>query len=241
MKISVKLVLCISLLVGTLGCSSWIERSKKLIDDEEAKQAKNHGKTQSKWVNRKDYENLNLKYKNLSDKYEILLKSKVDPKTSFDQIDELAKKTPIVNLPSGSKIETVDVFGKGGLVTEVEKLSVQTETSSIERELKTYKKALSLKEAGKTDEALRVFQFLEKSMFEQVQVRARMEIGLIYLEKNQYDLSLQVFEKVIGSNAFSGKILDALRGAFKSAEGLGLTDKKLRYQSMLRDFFGVRS
>ncbi len=243
MKSTVKLSLCLAALSATSGCSSWIESSRKLIDDEEAKQASERQKVESKWVKREQYNDLLAKYNNLADKNEALTQQSMETKPSFDQIDELSKSTAQASKPviNNSNTETVDVFGDGGLANEVEKLSSDVETGSISRELKTYKKAMALKDSGRVDDALRIFQFLEKSNFEQIQVRARMEIGSIYLDKNQYDLSLQVFEKVITSNAFSGKVLDALRGAAESSDGLGLTDKKLRYQSMLKDFFGIQS
>jgi TolA-binding protein len=243
MKSTVKLTLCLVALSATSGCSSWIDSSRKLIDDEEAKQAKEREKVESKWVKRSEYNDLLTKYNNLNDKHESLSEQSMAPKTSFDQIDELSRSTPQATKPtiSNSSNETVDVFGDGGLANEVEKLSADVGTGSISRELKTYKKAMALKDSGRVDDALRIFQFLEKSKFGQIQVRARMEIGSIYLEKNQYDLSLQVFEKVITSNAFSGKVLEALKGAVASSDGLGLTDKKLRYQSMLKDFFGIQS
>jgi tetratricopeptide (TPR) repeat protein len=246
MKPNVKLVFCIALLIGVAGCSSWIESSRKMITDEEKKQNKaldkKRSKVMSKWVPRSEYDALRLKHKNLQEKISRL-ESVTPPESSkFNQIDELAGSIPQSNTKpvASSKAETVDVFGQGGLAQKVESMN-QNESGTIVKELKTYKKALALKENGKVDDALRVFQYLERSTFEQVLVRSRMEIGAIYLEKNQFDLSLQVFEKVIATNAFSGKVLEALKGAVISCDGLGLTDKKLRYQSMLKDFFGINS
>ncbi len=234
MKSTVKLILCSTALIGAVGCSSWIESSRKMIDDEEAKQRQEQQKKMSKWVPRAKYDDLVIKYKNLSEKYQATTSTQ-NNKSKFDQIDELAKST------GHAHTETVDVFGKGGLEAEVEKVSAVIDSGSVTSELQSYKKGLALKTNGKVDDALKVFQYLERSKVEQIQVRARMQIGSIYLEKNQFDLSLQVFEQIITSNAFSGKVLDALKGAVLSCDGLGLTDKKLRYRSMLKDFFGINS
>jgi tetratricopeptide (TPR) repeat protein len=241
MKLNVKLVFCTAALIGAAGCSSWIESSKKMITDEEQKQTKARKKVMSKWVPRSEYDALQVKHKNLQEKLTQLESSRPLDPAQFNQIDELAGSIPqSVKKESKQRVETVDVFGTNGLAQKVEKMS-ENESGTIIKELKTYKKALALKQNGKVDDALRVFQFLERSSFEQILVRSRMEIGSIYLEKNQFDLSLQVFEKVIATNAFSGKVLEALKGAVISCDGLGLTDKKLRYQSMLKDFFGINS
>lgn len=236
----VKLVLCTALLLGAIGCSSWIESSRKLITDEEKKQFKAkkdaQKKVMSKWVPRSEYDKLLVEHKNLKEKYNQLQLPKEPNSVKFDQINELAGSIPSIG--NKTDVETVDVFGKNGLAQKVQTLE-KHESGTILKELKTYKKAMGLRQNGKTDDALRVFQFLERSPFEQVLVRSRIQIASIYLEKNQYDLSLQVYEKIIATNAFSGKILEALRGAVASCDGLGLMDKKLRYQSMLKDFFGV--
>ena len=54
----------------------------------------------------------------------------------------------------------------------------------MEEELDYYKKAIALKENQKNDEALKIFQFLEKSNSRQLRVRAKKNIGNIYLAKN---------------------------------------------------------
>jgi len=237
MKQKVNLFFMASTLVVLSSCSSWIESSRKMIDEEEAKnQQQARSTTQPKWVSQDQYNDLLVKYKDLSEKYEKLKDEKLTSKNNFDQIDELAQSNPSVST------ETVDVFGKNGIAKEVEMTLGAQESDSdlISRELKTYKKAVALKENGKADESLKIFQFLERSSNKQIKVRARAQVGEIYLGKKQFDLALQVFEKMITENAFSGKVLFALEGAVQSCDGLGLADKKLRYQSMLRDFFGIK-
>jgi TolA-binding protein len=201
MKLNVKLVFCTASLLLVVGCSSWVESSRMLITDEEQKQNKTRKKVMSKWVPRSEYDALQIKHKNLQEKITKLESSRPLDPAQFNQIDELAGSIPPSAKDSANpiKVETVDVFGKGGLAQKVEKMS-GSDTGTIIKELKTYKKALALKQNGKIDDALRVFQFLERSSFEQILVRSRIEIGSIYLEKNQYDLSLQVFEKVIAES-----------------------------------------
>lgn len=228
------LFLSLSLMITT-ACSSWIESSRKMIDDEEAKSSQKATK-ETKWVSQAQYNDLLVKYQNLNDKYEKLKDEKADSgKSSFDQIDELSQKT-------GSSTETVDVFGQNGIAQEVATTldNQVNDENLLSRELKTYKKAIALNENGKVEESLKIFQFLERSSNKQIRVRARSQIGNIYLVKKQYDLSLQVFEKIITEDAFSGKVLKAIEGAVKSCAGLNLVDKKLRYQSMLSDFFGIK-
>ena len=58
------------------------------------------------------------------------------------------------------------------------------------------------------------------------------------LVKEQYDLALQVFEEIISKNANSGVVLQALGGAVKASDKLGLANKKDQYKSMLHDVFG---
>ena len=100
-----------------------------------------------------------------------------------------------------------------------------------------YKKAVALNTNGKSEEALKIFQFLEKSNSRQIKIRSKRYIGDIYFAGKQYDLALQVYEDMIRKNAFSGSTLKALGSAAKCAEQLGLTDKKAQYESLLQDVF----
>jgi tetratricopeptide (TPR) repeat protein len=237
MKLRVNFLMAAVVFIATSGCSSLMESSRKMISDDESKQSNKRVQKKSKWVSQAQYDELLAKYKNVSEKYDKLKETKIDNNPGFNQSDEMAKEL------SGNYSETVDVFGKNGIAREVEnKLNnVSDSTVDVDRELKTYKKAVALRSNGKADDSLKIFQFLERSNSKQIKVRSRIQIGQIYLEKKQFDLALQVFEKVITENAFSGKVLLALSGAVDSCAGLNLTDKKLRYQSMLTDFFGYKS
>ncbi|MEX1099609.1 MAG: tetratricopeptide repeat protein, partial [Bacteriovoracaceae bacterium] len=174
--------------------------------------------------------------KNLSDQHEKLKDENISS-SNFNQVDELAEKE------SASSAETVDVFAKDGLADQASASAPvppkNLNQDEISQELEYFRKAAALKANGKVDEALKIFQYLERSSTEQVRVRAREHIGDIYMQKGQYDLALQVFEKMIRHDAFSGIVLTALERAVEASEKLNLEQKKAKYQSILKDFFEI--
>ncbi len=222
------------------SCSSLVESTRKSLLGSETPRKKSK---EVKWVSKAQYDGLMERYKNLSDKYEKLKdESLQSSQSAYDQVDELAKQTPT---------ETVDVFAKNGLADQAAKSAPtpvpvpkpapkgKLNNDEVSQELQYYKKAMALKENGKIDEALKIFQYLERSPTDQVRVRARAQIGDIYMLKGQYDLALQVYETMITNDAFSGKILTALKKAVVCCDRLNLTQKKLKYQSILEDFFEI--
>ena len=221
------------------SCSSLVESTRKSLLGSETPRKKTK---EVKWVSKAQYDGLMERYKDLSDKYEKLKDESLQPSSSaYDQVEELAKKTPS---------ETVDVFAKNGLADQAAKKAPAIPTPApvakeslnsdeVSQELQYYKKAMALKENGKIDEALKILQYLERSPTDQVRVRARSQIGDIYMIKGQYDLALQVYETMITNDAFSGKILTALKKAVVCCDRLNLTQKKMKYQSILQDFFEI--
>lgn len=216
------------LLSLTLSCSSFVESTRKSLLGEKA--PRKQVKKEVKWVSKGQYDDLMVKYKTLNDKYERLKEEKLTSKPGFDQINEISQS---------SNTETVDVFGKNGLSGEV-KVPTNKKPSSIEEEVSYYKKAVALQQNGKSDEALKLFQFLENSNVSQLKVRAKLHIGDIYFGKNQYDLALQVYEDIIRNHAFSSTVLGALKHAVVCSSQLGLSDKKAQYESLLKDVFGMQ-
>lgn len=221
------------------SCSSLVESTRKSLLGDEAPRKSSQ---EVKWVSKAQYDDLMTKYKDLNDKYEKLKDDKISEGSGASQIDELAA--------SAAPAETVDVFAKDGLADQASRTSApETPSDSrpvpplkaggVEQELEYYRKAAALKANGKLDEALKVFQYLERSPTEQVRARSRANIGEIYMAKGQYDLALQVFETVIRQDAFSGKVLDALKGAVAASEKLNLPQKKMKYESILKDFFEI--
>ncbi len=240
--VSKKSVLGAALLATTFaGCSNLVETTRQsLLGDEKPRQQKTTNKKQ--WVSKSQYDDLLAKYKNLSIKYENLKDQNLGAGNAYDQVSELtnSKKTDGVS-------ETIDVFGKDGLANgktaapaKPPVVSIQDDATKIDQELDYFKRALQHKQAGKLDEALKVFQFLEKSNTKQISVRAKNHIGSIYFEKKQYDLALQVYESIIRKNSFSGLVITALDYASKCSKQLGLSEKQLKYESILRDFFEVQ-
>ena len=178
------------------------------------------------------------RYKNLKDSYDKLKDEKVNSSGDYNQMAEMS---------SNKQTETIDVFAKGGLANQVaEPAAPQVELQNLNKndvndELKVYKKGIAFKQNGKVDESLKIFQYLERSSSEQIRVRAKSHIGAIYMDKSQFDLALQVHEGIITNYAFSSKVIDSLKNAIVCCDRLGLTDKKLKYQSILRDFFEIKS
>lgn len=240
LKFSIPIGLTIIVLTGS-GCSSLVESTRKSLLGSD-KPRKDSSK-EVKWVSKAQYDALMDRYKTLNDRYEKLKDDKIGSgQAGFDQMGEMASG----GQSAPSKSETVDVFADNGLAEQASKSQASAPVEpknlnpqEVDQELQYYKKAVALKENGKVDEALKIFQYLERSSTEQIRVRSRAQIGQIYMSKAQYDLALQVFEKIIQNDAFSSKVLEALEGAVVCSDKLQLQQKKQKYQSILRDFFEI--
>lgn len=234
--IHLKMIPILSLLLFLVSCSSLVESTRRNLMGEESPRK---AKKEVKWVAKAQYDDLLTKYKNLQDKYDSLKDEKVNKTNSdYNQMDEMSSNTKSKKIS-----ETIDVFSKGGLANQVQ-ASQETQLQNLNQtdvsdELKVYKKGVALKQNGKPDDSLKVFQYLERSKSEQIRVRAKSNIGDIYMVKNQFDLALQVYEGIIVNYAFSGKVIPSLRNAIICCDQLGLKEKKLKYQSILRDFFEI--
>lgn len=217
-------------LIATQSCASWVESAKKMIDGDVADQKKK----ETKWVSQSQYNDLLIKYNTLNQENERLKQvelAKSDEAPNYNQIDELSQ--------SIDSSDAIDVFKDEKLTSEMNDTNV--ESSEVSKLVAIYNKALTLKQNGKLKIALGMFQKLEKSSVEQVIVRSKYQVAQIYYNQNQFDLALQVYESIISKNSFSSIVLDALNGAVLCSESLGLQDKKMRYQSVLQDFFGINS
>jgi len=206
-----------------LGSCAWyrdLERS--LVDDEKK------GK-RAQTVPRSQYDQLLVKYEELSKKYEML---KEKPSTSQGNLVDEIQLTKAENFSNSGSGETVDIFKSGAAST----IDVPVD---IESQLNLYRKAITLKESN-PGEATKIFQQLEIQAIAPVQVRAKYQVGEMLLDKKQYDLALQVFEDIISKYAHSGVVLYALKGAVTASEKLGVTNKKDQYASMLSDVFGEK-
>jgi tetratricopeptide (TPR) repeat protein len=92
---------------------------------------------------------------------------------------------------------------------------------------------------NKMKAALPKFKELEFSQNDQIRVRAKFYIGRIHMEQREYDLALQVFEEIMETSAYSSYVLSSLKELIKCSERLNLHKKRERYQSLLRDVFGL--
>lgn len=223
-----------SLLLGSvvlslsiMSCSSMVESTRQSLTGDSSPRKVKDGK--AKWVSRTQYDELMEKYKKLNSKYEALKDSSIKSRSGFDQIDSLA----------GNSTETINVFENENNPQAATKVKVAS-GDKVESDISYYQKATTLMTNNKVDEALKIFQFLEKSPVRQVQVRAKKSIGDIYLSKKQYDLALQVYESILHQNSYSSVVLAALEKAVFCSGQLGLVDKKTRYDSLLKDAFEVR-
>jgi tetratricopeptide (TPR) repeat protein len=220
----------IFLLAAVTGCSSLVETTRKSLLGDDKPRTK---KAKAQWVTKEQYDQLMVKYKNLLSEYEKVKEQKLTG-SGPDIIGELN------NQPNAD--ESVDVFGKNGIASSAlankPSISRPMTEDELNKEIKVYKKGVSFKANGNTAEAIKIFQVLEKSQTKQIRVRSRYHLASLYFSQNQYDLALQVTEKMIGYDAFSGVVLEAMVIAVKCCDKLGLEEKKLKYNSMLKDVFG---
>lgn len=229
MKLKTNIFNLVLVLIATQGCASWVESAKKMIDGDTAEQKKK----EVKWVSQNQYNDLLIKYNTLNEENQRLKQvqvAKSQEAPNYNQIDELSQ--------SIESTDAIDVFKDERLS---EDMQGNIESSEVSRLVATYNKALTLKQNGKLKTALGMFQKLEKTAVEQIVVRSKYQVAQIYYNQNQFDLALQVYESIISKNSFSSIVLDALNGAVLCSESLGLKDKKMRYQSVLQDFFGINS
>ena len=200
-----------------------------MVEDDEKLARKSQPRTRA--VPREQYDQLLVKYEELSKKYESLKEGK--PQQSLvdelqnSQTENFARTSPNVDS------ETVNLNPTEAAVP------VLSNDGDVESQLSLYRRGMTLKSSN-PGEATKIFQALETTSEPTVQVRAKLQVGELLLSRQQYDLALQVFEDIIAKYAHSGVVLDALKYAEVCADKLGQTAKKEQYHSMLNDVFEVR-
>lgn len=221
----------IAILLLATSCSWYRNLERSLVEDD-AKQAKaSHARSKS--VPREQYDQLLVKYEELTKKYEALKEGKPE-KSLVDEIqntntENFARTSPNV------ETETVNLQPADPAATPAN----LTVPDDLESQLSMYRRAVALK-ASNPGEATKIFQQLESVGEPAVKVRAKFQIGEILLARQQYDIALQVFEDIITKQSSSGVVIDALKYAEICADKLGLGPKKEQYHSMLNDVFEVR-
>lgn len=211
-------------LMALNSCSWYRDVERSLVEGDDKKSS-------SKTISRAQYDNLLVKYEELSKKYELLKENRSKDQPSLK--DEIQQTSSENFSNTSSNVETVDAFSNQP-VAEVANVS-----SDVESQLSLYKKAVNLKSSASGD-ATKIFQQLETQGIPEVKVRSKLQIGEMLYEKGQYDLALQVFEDIINKYAYSGVVLESLKYAQICSEKLGLQNKKDQYSSMINDVFEAK-
>lgn len=258
----------LSLGVGLLESCSWVTSRRSLFGDDpkiekekkaQAQKAKNAAykkEGKSAEVPREEYEQLKSKYEKLLngdyDKSKLSEKpvSKEDMGNVQDpaQLVEQLKTAPELNSKTGGElVETVDVFGKNGIVRNSSGAAPRSNallkhetdfvSDSIESEIAKLREAEGLIERNKFNEGLNKLKVVENSTSRQVRVRAKYLLGEILFKQKEYDLAMQVFEEIISKDAFSGMVLKSLGRLIVCCEKLKQEKKQQQYYSILHDFF----
>ncbi len=220
----------LSLLLLT-SCSWYRDLERSLVEDDEKQLRKSSARSSS--VPREQYDELLVKYEELSKKYEAAKdgsqeKSLVE-ELQNTQTENFARTSPNVDT------ETVNLSPTDPAAAPVN-FSIPGDLNS---QLELYRKGLALKSSN-PGEATKIFQDLESKAAPNIKVRAKLQVGEMLLSRQQYDLALQVFEDIINKYAHSGVVLDALKYAEYCTDKLGIGTKKEQYHSMLSDVFEAK-
>ena len=221
------LTMFLVLLLSLEGCS-WISNRRTLFSSEEEKTVP------------KD------QYDQLLAKYEMLLKGRdgeVSDNSSsaavekHELVDDLNKIGPGI----GDLIETVDVFGGKGLVSNSRQATPyqgQYDQETVTEEMAKLESGRKLVHQNKFDEALKTLKQLEASRIAPIRVQSKFLMGEMLFRQNEYDLSMQIFEEILHKEAFSSLVINSLGRLIVCAEKLKLAKKKEQYFSILHDLFG---
>jgi len=159
----------------------------------------------------------------------------IDPSELLSNIDQA--------LSEGSKPELNQVTeAKSGMQTspimpsilDIKEVNL---TDDIDEQIKRMQEAFEFTQANKFENALTIIKELETSKDKQIAVRAKMMLGELLFNNNEYDLAMQVYEEVIKKHGHSGFVLKALGRLVSCSEKLKLAEKQAKYYSLLHDFF----
>ncbi len=240
-------ILLFSLIILT-SCS-WLEKRRALFESSSSVESPS-SRLESKeaFVTKTQYNQLLKKYEDLLKKVDKAEALNVQTKSMMakgiqgskhseqgQMIAELSKIQPKADLA-----ETVDVFGKGGLVDKAN-LQKRPEMTLSDNQIKTQltmlQKANKLVAQNKMDSSLILLKELEESPNKQIQVRAKFYLAEMLFRQNEYDLAMQMYEEIVKEFAFSGLVIKSLGRLIVCSEKLKLNKKQEKYYSILHDFF----
>lgn len=237
-----------SLLFSMVSCSSLDLGRRSLFGEGDVVDTEKKKKEAKTTVSKAQYDQLAKKYEillgELKKKNESINVDVAIPASPFggknpaDLVSELSQVKS-----KGELVETVDVFGKGGIANTKRPLKAQkslvpeSSGSDIESEISRLRKAQTLISQNRLDQALTILKELENSQVKQVRVRSKYYLGELLFVQGEYDLAMQIFEEIIQKDAFSGVVINALGRLIVCSEKLKLQKKKEKYYSILHDFF----
>lgn len=169
---------------------------------------------------------------NTQQQIQIGTASALDPSDAVSQIEEHHAKSGLEeNQPAlKPRIENAP---------QIEAYNVKSLNSSddIDAQISKLRSVGNLIKENKFDQALNVLKELETSKEGQIAVRAKMMLGDLLFNQNEYDLALQVYEEIINQYGFSGFVIKALGKLVVCCEKLNQPEKQAKYYSLLHDFF----
>ncbi len=223
MKLSINLILLLSLSYTLTSCSFFKSARRSIVDEDEA------GSASNQTVSKKQYEELLSRYEELHRKYEM---SKEGKDNSLSQNE--SSVAPVV---SNTNVETVDVFNQGQASANTA-VAAANIPNDLENQIELLKNArMNLLDSKKQTDALKSLQGLKNSKYSGIKARATYELGELFFKQSEFDLALQMYEEVITQNAGSGMVIEALPKIIVSCEKLGLPSKKEQYQTLMKDVF----
>lgn len=242
------------LILSTIVSCSWIDKQAQSLFgfDENAPTQDGAAKRpprRAEYVPKDQYDALMTKYKELLDKKQSSSDREVMPNRNMsdqmikelDDVKSAPKNAPVIQ-------QTVDIFADDKKVAPRIETNVAASAPVISRELdyqtasrlvQKYQEGVELVGKGQTDQALKIFQELERSPMEQIRVRAKYQIAEMLFAQKEYDMAMQVYEDILQTHAFSGVVIKALKKLVICSKELNLNDKANTYNSFLVDIFGV--
>lgn len=244
--------LFLSLTLLAVSSCSWITSKRSLFGEEESASAASANTHQT--VPKAQYDQLVTKYNSLLEQTKNLTPVEAgNTQAEAQDLTQALSQAP--STPKNPELaETVDVFAKLGndvtVDTQSSVPSMVSQSSSsavapdyknvdVEGEIATLRRVEEMVYSNRHEEALKLIKTIENSKVRQVAVRARFLLGELMFNQGEFDLSMQVFERILAQDAFSGVVIKTLGRLIVCSEKLGLNDKKEKYYSMLHDFFGA--